>query len=500
MANGPYYGGPHNVRRLGAINGVANIANAVNSGLQQYRQYQMQSAQMGMNAQRMQSIAALNQMKMQKLQQDLAPIQFGAQNYMLKKQAADAGLAPDSMAHKALADVINSAKTPEQQNYIKQQLSAYQQSQMQDTSKSGVPGYSPSDTIMPQGSRIQQNAASSVNQAMNDGMQQQAPAAPQPNSADDAKNKIYAQIDAINSRQQQDPAQQFAQTFNGLSPNQIHAAGMAYNGFMNGFNGQQRNQNQVDATNLKAMTDVYVNNQKSIDLLSNSDKNNEAKLHIANLKAQNDQIVQSLKNSGLDTSGMYRVQAAQVGANARLGAATTNANARVNSAKIAAGAKTAAGTNDPAAKALMNTATNIQNQIAQVDKPNAMGMTPLPDDVAKRKQELQDQLNGVYQVYKKQYGKDLSLPGNQPSAPAQGQPQSGAPQSPSAGQMPSFSRKDPGVIDSLKKLPEGSPFLLDGASYKVSNGAPVPLNAPQAQSSSAQSPLAMPDLSAYQQQ
>lgn len=72
-----------------------------------------------------------------------------------------------------------------------------------------------------------------------------------------------------------------------------------------------------------------------------------------------------------------------------------------------------------AQKQVMDQIKGLQTSYSDADKPNNLGITPLPDEVSQRRQMLQEQMKQKQQEYVKAGGKDLwgiSQPAGQPGA------------------------------------------------------------------------------------
>lgn len=197
-------------------------------------------------------------------------------------------------------------------------------------------------------------------------------------------------------------------------------------------------------------------------------------------KIQADGKIQAAKIAGqygldkTDLAGQYSVDA--------------STNRGVRAAAVRAKAATAPGVDKSALQAqkgVMDQIKGLQQQYTDADKSNNLGISPLPDQVAQRRQMIQSQLDQKKQEYIKAGGKDLwgvSQQGDQSGA------QNASPKQPN---VFDYGNHDKAQAGDLIKFPNGSlhqvtapgkvdpnPYAPPAQAAQPAQAAPMPQAAP----------------------
>ncbi len=114
--------------RIGAHNGL-NFASALAQGVgnfvSSYNQTKNQNLQMALKAREIDAEAQLRQLQMQKLQQEIAPVQFDVQKLAVMKRALDAGVLPDSVYNKQVSNTVQNIDSPAKLSVVNQAIDSH---------------------------------------------------------------------------------------------------------------------------------------------------------------------------------------------------------------------------------------------------------------------------------------------------------------------------------------------------------------------------------------
>lgn len=395
---------------------ASSLAQAVQTGLSAYQQRQTANQNLAIRMAEIQSERELRRLQMQKLQQEIAPVEFSAAKWNVIDKAFGAGLIPEKVRTDAAKEVLEQANTPAKLNALSKMIDQKQASKLRSMSPSAFREQF-GDSV------VQEEVPEQLPQEVKQPPVAQAPEAQQPfnvtltpkeaefyGNLAKAKYGNQVQLAGINQRSE--------------------AALLNFQAQMEGI--AQRALSAQSETDRKAAFDDFLR---------------FFKVYEANQKADTATTVQGMKNEGAKA------------------VANTRADATRDAARIRGSNKGSKAAQDPVVKSLLDQRKETLKAInKEMGTKSGFDMTT-PRQKREAVAALQAQLGQLDAQLK---AKGVVIPEVGGQAPSQA-----ANVVPQGNPRPKFTR-GPGVKAEIAKLPDGAEFEVDGQIFVKQGNQAIP--------------------------
>lgn len=438
---------------------ASGLAQGLQSGFNAFQTAQARAEDRELKRMQIQGDAELRRLQMEKLRQEMAPIEFDLRTWNAMDQGVSAGVIPEKMRDKKAEEIFQKADTPQKLQFLTQAIDrkkAEDLRKMAPLDLSQAFGGGMSDVM--QVPEVPEAQASSGQEA------------PQEQSSQPIRFKNAKEAEFYKDLYK---AKYGAQAqFAGIQQRD-DASARTYESTMAGIAGKLAA--SEDANETKRL----IQEMKDLTARFNTTANNQNRVQVQGLRNEGGLNNQRMRNRGLfDATDMRNKGALAVeearGKN-RLDVAGLNAQSREKvAAKRGAGSKGAP--SNPEQKMMLDLIKQGEKALSDANKPSSGLNMELPQEKAQRIQNANAHLQRLYSQYETKYGANLrggAAEGKAPESKA-GPAQPKAPAVvPQGNARPKFSR-GPGVSAQIAKLKDGTEFEVDGQVFVLQGGQAVP--------------------------
>lgn len=428
---------------------ASGLAQGLQSGLNAFQNAQARNQQLELQRMKLQGDAELRKLQLEKLRQEMAPVEFSAQKFQTISNAVELGIIPETMKTQAAKDLMEMADTPQKLQFLNSAIDRKKQADLKKLSSSNMA------EMFGSGTQVMDVPEAPV---------QTEQAAPQANPAASLRlTPKEAELYGGLLKSKLGAQTQFAgiQQRDAASERQLIASLANY-------------ETRLDAAKDSNETKKIVQELRNELGLYQTNANNQNRIQVQGLRNEGDLNTQRMRNRGtFDAQDMRNKGALAVeelrGKN-RIGVAELNAKSRE---KTAAMKKAAGGRGNPVSpeqKMALDIIKQKEKALSDLNKPSSGLNMELPQEKIQRIKNANADLARAYEQYKAQFGVDLRGKSSETKAAPQGKAPAVVPQ---GNARPKFT-KGPGVSAQIAKLKEGTEFEVDGQVYELKGGKAVP--------------------------
>ena len=456
---------------------AAGLAGGIEHGLEIWQRNRDRADEMAYRREKMAADAELHRMQMEKLRQEIAPIEFSLQKFQTIDNAFGAGIVPEKMRNEAVKNVLDQADSPAKLQFINSAIEGKKAEAAQKISmenfgaQSARPAFDPSQA--PQmNSQAPSNAEAPASQpqAGPQGFDPTQPITMTPKEAQLyqglIKSKYVNQAQMAGVQQRDDASQRdYNAKIADLYTKRINA--------------KSEKEAKMYEAEMKRESARYAADQNLRGRVQSASIQADSAVRVANIRGDSAENVQEIKNDGTmevalqkdstskDTQQLRNNGALEVQKERNKGALAAQALRNKGAKGRGAGARTAT---SPEQKAQLDIIKQKEKALSDAQKPATGFSMELPAEKAKRIASLQGELEQAYSNYDKRW--NTNLRGGPAAAPAaSGAAPAIIPQGKSA---PKVLSGDPATLKAqAKAMPEGEQYTVNGVTWMNQGGKPV---------------------------
>jgi uncharacterized protein YnzC (UPF0291/DUF896 family) len=429
--------GPWNLTPNRNLQFAGALAGGVQNFMTAYQGQQNKNREFEIRENEMRAQTELRKLQVEKLRQEMAPVEFSLQKFQTIDNAFGAGIVPEKLKNDAAREVIEAADTPQKLKFLNQVIDRKKSSDLRAMSTS--PGFAEqfgSGAVVPEIPEMPEASAAPA----------PAPASMPPSGLKLSPKEADFYGGLIKSKYATQAQFSGIQQRDAASERNLQAALKNYD---------TRLEAAKDSNETKAIIQELRNELGRFQ----TTENNEGRMNVQNLRNEGSYNTQKWKNRGsFDLQDMRNKGAIAVQEERNKGAA----------ARASRSGKSAS----PESKLLERQIVETQKAINGLYKPATGISMETPRELQIKEQGLRNQLNQLQSAYKTSTGFDFNAAVQKGSgqAPANASAPKTVPQ---GNARPTFS-KGPGVSAKIKALPDGTELEIDGAVFLKQGGQLLP--------------------------